>query len=112
MRELRNAVERAAGLTGPEEKVIYAKEFDFLLQQNLTDAGQTLMSSNEIILPGVCSLKEMERVLILRALRIVKGNRTEAAKLLGIARSTLFEMIKRHKIVGPKSTDYWLERIS
>ena len=50
----------------------------------------------------------MEKILLLRALRIARGNRKEAAKMLGVARSTLFEMIRRHQIVGPKSIEYYV----
>jgi transcriptional regulator of acetoin/glycerol metabolism len=45
----------------------------------------------------------MERVMIMKALKLASGNRAEAAKILGVARSTLFEMLKRHRIQGPKS---------
>ncbi len=104
VRELRHAVERAAGVAGPFEKVIHAKDFDFLSEENSS-------FFEESVLPGVCNLKEMEKVMILRALKIAMGNRTDAAKYLGIARSTLFEMMKRHKIVGPRSTEYWMEKL-
>jgi hypothetical protein len=52
------------------------------------------------------TLFEMERVMILRALKLVRGNRADAAKVLGIARSTLFEMLKRHRIEGPRAHIY------
>ena len=48
----------------------------------------------------ICTLREMEKIMILKALRIANGNRAEAAKLLGIARSSLFEKLKRHGIPG------------
>ncbi len=48
----------------------------------------------------LCTLREMEKLMILKALKIANGNRAEAAKLLGIARSTLFEKLKRHGIPG------------
>ena len=44
----------------------------------------------------------MERVMILKALKLTRGNRSKAALILGVARSTLFEMLKRHKIKGPR----------
>jgi two-component system response regulator HydG len=112
VRELRHAIERACGLVGPAETVIHAKDFDFLLEQPNADEEEQMTLMGSMALPGILSLKEMEKILILRALKITKGNRTDAAKVLGIARSTLFEMIKRHEIVGPKSNDYWMERMS
>jgi transcriptional regulator with PAS, ATPase and Fis domain len=107
VRELRHAVERACGLAGIYEPVLHAKDFDFMTQQT-----QNVAELRNMALPGICSLKEMEKVMILRALKIVNGNRRDAAKVLGIARSTLFEMMKRHEIIGPKSNDYWLERLT
>src|SRR5690606_16509949 len=53
----------------------------------------------------VCTLTEMEKIMLLRALALANGNRTKAAKILGVARSTLFEMIKRHRIKGPRATN-------
>ena len=109
VRELRHAIERACGLAGPFEALVHAKDFDFLVEQSLQDnEGMMTEEVGDMALPGVCSLKEMEKILILRALKLARGNRADAAKILGIARSTLFEMMKRHQIVGPKSTDYWV----
>ncbi len=100
VRELRHAIERASGMAGPFEPILQESNFDFLSQ------NRSGMSMAEIIIPGICTLDEMEKVLLLRALKIANGNRTSASKLLGIARSTLFDMMKRHKVVGPKSTEY------
>ncbi len=112
VRELRHAIERASGLIGPFENILHAKDFDFLIEQSLRDdEGEGEQSAASMVLPGVCSLKEMEKVLILRSLKLSNGNRAEAAKILGIARSTLFEMMKRHRIIGPKSTDYWMSTL-
>ncbi len=108
VRELRHAVERACGMSGPHERIVHAKDFDFMMDHA---AGESEDGVEQSILPGVLSIKQMEKVLILRALKIAKGNRTDAAKVLGVARSTLFEMIKRHRIVGPKSTDYWGDKM-
>lgn len=44
------------------------------------------------------SLKEMERVYIRRALKLTGGNQSEAAQLLGIARKTLREKVKKYDI--------------
>jgi len=107
VRELRHAIERACGLAGPNEPMLHAKSFEFLELQ-----AQSAFELGQLTLSGICSLQDMERVMVLRALRISNGNRAAAAKILGIARSTLFEMMKRHRIVGPKSTDYWMEHLS
>jgi transcriptional regulator with GAF, ATPase, and Fis domain len=106
VRELRHAIERAAGATGPFESVIHAKDFGFLTEGLARGARQEREAQ------GITTIREMEKVLILRALRLSNGNRTDAAKILGVARSTLFEMMKRHEIVGPRSNDYWLAQLA
>lgn len=103
VRELRHSIERAAGIVGPFEQLIHAKDLDFLSTEHASG------SESELTLPGVCNMKEMEKLMILRSLKLAKGNRTDAAKILGVARSTLFEMMKRHRIVGPKTATYWVE---
>ena len=50
---------------------------------------------------GSVSLKSMERFLIIEALRRHNGNRTRAAKDLGIDTSTLYRKIKSMKIEPP-----------
>jgi transcriptional regulator of acetoin/glycerol metabolism len=44
------------------------------------------------------SLKENEIILIKKALQKTKGNKAEAAKLLGINAATLYRKIKRNKV--------------
>ncbi len=105
VRELRHSIERACGTVGPFDQVVHAIDFDFLNESGL---GPKSLDAD---LKGVFSLKEMEKVLILRALRMANGNRTDAARVLGVARSTLFEMMKRHEIIGPKATDYWVAQL-
>lgn len=98
VRELRHAIERAAGLAGPFVELLCQEHFAFLMNSRSIEAAPEL----EIGAP-ILSLYEMERLMLLRALRLCNGHRTEAAKMLGIARSTLFEMLKRHRIRGPRS---------
>ncbi len=47
---------------------------------------------------GVVNLEELERMAINRALKATRGNRTRAAKLLGISERTL-----RNRLNGPKA---------
>src|SRR5690606_17030497 len=89
VRELRHAIERASGLTGPFVPVLDEGSFEFLLSaENVSRAPELELGA------PVLSLAEMERVMLLKALRLSHGNRAQAAKILGIARSTLFEMLK------------------
>lgn len=106
VRELRHAIERASGLADPFAPVLEEDAFSFLLTpENISRAPSLELGLPVLGLP-VLSLREMERAMILKALRLANGHRSEAAALLGVARSTLFEMLKRHHIIGPRS-DNW-----
>ena len=97
VRELRHAVERASGLASSASPMLTEEAFSFLL------SGENITRSPSLELGGaVLTLAEMERVLVLKALRLSHGNRAQAARILGIARSTLFEMLKRHGLRDPK----------
>ena len=98
VRELRHAIERASGLAGPFSPILSESAFEFLLTPEYITRSPGL----ELGVP-VLKLEEMERVMLLKALRLARGNRANAAKILGVARSTLFEMLKRHKVFGPRS---------
>lgn len=95
VRELKNMVERAMVLS--KGNVIDTK----LLPRELAgrypgarEDGETLPKSNG----GTRTLSEMERLYILSVLHDVQQNRTAAARLLGISRSTLHEKLKRYGI--------------
>ena len=77
--------------------LISEDSFEFLLTQENVSNNPALELGGPVL-----SLREMERILILKVLKLTHGNRGKAAKLLGVARSTLFEMLKRHKIRGPR----------
>lgn len=98
VRELRHAVERAVGLSGPFGNLLDEDAFEFLLTPDHIRETPSLELG-----VAVLTLEEMERAMLIKALRIAQGNRANAAKILGIARSTLFEMLKRHRIIGPRS---------
>lgn len=96
VRELRHAIERASGLAGPFAPVLNEDAFSFLI------TAESAEKTPELAFGSTLTLKEMERAMILKALKLSQGNRSHAAKILGIARSTLFEMMKRHRICGPR----------
>ena len=101
VRELRHAIERATGFSSPFSTVLNEEAFEFLLTpRNLNQSPALELGAS------VLTLKEMERALVIKVLRITDGNRAKAARTLGVARSTLFEMLKRHKIKGPKNREY------
>ena len=85
VRELENAIERAAVLsTGA---TLTASDFAFLRgQAPATDRLKTL--------------KDVEAEHIRDVLRITKGNRNEAAEVLGIHRDTLYRKVRRYGIAA------------
>lgn len=93
VRELRHAVERASALSDPRSGILPGSAFDFLL----TPEALASEPAQEWGVP-ILKLDEMEKHMLIKALRLTDGNRTEAARVLGVARSTLFEMLKRHRI--------------
>ena len=97
VRELQHAIDRASALAGAFEPILSEESFAFLSDTNaLNGAGRTGS------LPPMLSMHEMERHVLLNALKVTEGRREEAARILGVARSTLFMMMKRHKIIGPR----------
>jgi two-component system response regulator HydG len=94
VRELENIIERAVIMARGE--MITPLEFSAELQalaENAEDA--------EIDLSPGRSLKEVEKVMILRTLKETGGNRTHAARVLGISRRTLQLKLKKYGINPP-----------
>lgn len=94
VRELRHSIERAVGFSNPFQEILTEQDFEFLLQDGDSFEKDIALKYNTPVL----NVREMEKILLMKALKHSHGNRTKAAKLLGVARSTLFEMVKRHQI--------------
>ena len=86
VRELKNMVERAVILT--ETDTVEVSALPMELVRDKVPLG----------LRQIKTLADQERDYIVRVLVSVSGNRSEAARLLGISRSTLIEKIKRYRI--------------
>jgi two-component system response regulator HydG len=84
VRELRNVLGRAAALS--DSGRIEPKDL-FLSQGKKTATLEGLSGK---------TLEEIEKVAIAATLRSAGGNKTEAAKVLGIAYSTLYEKMKKY----------------
>ena len=92
VRELRNAIERAVVLTGYEkisvddlpEKIRDYKASQFLVEGD---------NPAELI-----PIQEVERRYILHVLKTVGGNKTLAAKVLGLDRKTLYRKLQHYKV--------------
>jgi two-component system response regulator HydG len=91
VRELMNAVERA---------VVLARS-DILTEEDFSTIGETQGPSSEAErepepASGRVSLEEMERATILKTLEETGGNKSEAARRLGITRKTLHKRLKKY----------------
>jgi DNA-binding NtrC family response regulator len=93
VRELENAVERAVVLAGDES--IALEESDFKPRH-----APPVAPSAGAWLPGdhVPTLDELERAHILRVLEQCEGQKTKAAALLGINRTTLWKKLRQYGI--------------
>ncbi len=91
VRELMNVLESVAALSRDDPQVITERDLRPLLpsdkqeEVDVSAIGPTL------------TLEQWERMAIERALRRSKGNRTQAASLLGISRDTLYRKLREFK---------------
>ncbi len=91
VRELENTLERAVLLATGEE----ISRNDLLLE--VSGAGVSV----EVTKPqGTATLKDVEKDLILQALKETDGNRTHAAKVLGISVRTLRNKLQEYRMHG------------
>jgi transcriptional regulator with PAS, ATPase and Fis domain len=88
VRELRNVIERAVILC--RSLMITSSDLPIGLAERAA-AGSDL---GFVIWPGA-SLKEVEAELISRTLAYVGGNKTRAARMLGVARRSLYNLLER-----------------
>jgi DNA-binding NtrC family response regulator len=96
VRELFHVLERAAVLCGSE--VIDVGD----LPESLRAPGPAAVADNDD-LSLHAAVARVEKELILRALERAKGNRSAAARLLGIARPQLYAKLEEHGLGGPRS---------
>ena len=91
VRQLENAIERA--MVSCHERILTEESFSFLTDRSQGQPGWAP--------PGNTTLAEMERQAIEATLRRTSGNFKEAAAVLGIDRSTLYDKIKKFDIERP-----------
>ncbi len=92
VRELRNVIERAVALT----------HYDKIVVEDLPDKVRDFQTSRLVIGSDdptelVC-LEEVERRYILHVLNASGGNKTTAARILGLDRKTLYRKLKQYGI--------------
>lgn len=102
VREMKNVIERAVVLTRGE----YIDHDDLVLS-TLRTAGDTDPNKADARAPNSepSSLADMEKQHILDTLRLTGWNKSRAATILGIERSTLDRKIRRYELVEERVAD-------
>jgi DNA-binding NtrC family response regulator len=102
VRELRNCINRAVAMSDHEELRV-----EDLSERVRTyrDVSGLLEPTAQTPLPELATLGEIERTYILRVLERVAGNKSEAARLLGIGRKTLYRKLKHMEVNPDESRD-------
>jgi two-component system response regulator HydG len=94
VRELENCIERAVALA----------RFSELSAEDLPDKVRCYSPRRFVVSADtegeILSLDELERRYILRALKILNGNRSRAAAVLGLDRRTLYRRLERYDAEG------------
>lgn len=90
VRELRNVLERALIMV-PRADELRPEHFSSDLQRLASDPTSTPKESSA---DALLSLAEVERRHVLQTLEAVGGNRSRAARMLGIGRRTLYDRLK------------------
>ena len=91
VRELQNAVERSATLADGA----YIRPLD--LPPEISEGGFPLLTEGKVeTFPDDLTLEELERRYIQRVLDKLGGNMTQAARSLGISRSTLWRKVNKY----------------
>jgi two-component system, NtrC family, response regulator AtoC len=99
VRELQNCIERALALARFEELTVedlppkvreYKPSFVVVAADDPTD---------------LVTMEEVERRYIQRVMEAVGQNKTQAAKVLGFDRTTLYRKLERYKLAGPEPRD-------
>ena len=103
VRELENSVERACALSsGP---VLHLGDLPTQLQQQGLEARRAATAADdpaqEGAAPQLTTLADLERQAILSAIRTLNGDKLQAAKLLGIGKTTLYRKLKEYGIADP-----------
>jgi len=94
VRELMNGVERAVVLSRSE----YLDEEDLpMILKDASLSGEILAKD---AIPADMSLDEVEKATVLKTLELAGGNKSEAARRLGITRRTLHKKLKMYGVMS------------
>jgi len=98
VRELMNAVERAVVLS--QADYLSEKDFTIIRQPEVNpDESGPDNATAAIAMDGATPLEEVEKTTILKTLEASGGNKSEAARRLGITRKTLHKKLKLYGVM-------------
>lgn len=101
IRELQNAIESAMNMT--HSYTLEKADFEqFILRSRAKQRLERLQGSQDLLLKS--SKAHLERELLQEALASAGGNRSQAARLLGISRTVLYKKLKRYGLAAPEQT--------
>jgi len=107
VRELEHTLERAMILAGSDP--IGTEHLSFARPELLGGAGVGAAAGAPDWVPRIppagLSLETLERELILQALELARGNKSQAARLLGLTRRTLYSRMEKHGLREPGAGD-------
>jgi DNA-binding NtrC family response regulator len=89
VRELENVIERA---------VIVAKGREIELADLPEPLRNSVADTTDFVVPPNYTLAEIEKMAIVQTLERTKGNKMEAAEMLGVYRPTLYSKIKKYRL--------------
>jgi two-component system response regulator HydG len=102
VRELEHAVERACTMSsGP---ILHLGDLPTQLQNHGLESrrvAQAADGADQAAGPQLTTLADMEKQAILSAIRTLNGDKLQAARLLGIGKTTLYRKLKEYGIVDP-----------
>lgn len=95
IRELRNIIERMVVMSEGESinEELYENSIEHI---ESSEIGNDELS--ELIKNNILELGKIERAVVAKALRITEGNKQEAAKILGIGRTTLYDKLEKYDL--------------
>jgi DNA-binding NtrC family response regulator len=98
VRELRTAVEHAVVLCRGE--IIGLRDLPPSVRRSVEEGSGMVGEGGipSLVEPGELTVREAERQLIIRALRESNGNRTEAARRIGVSRRTLHRKLHTYQL--------------
>ena len=98
VRELMNAVERAVVLS--QADLLSEKDFAIIHKSEMNrDQSVTDRANSQFTMDGAMPLEEVEKNTILNTLEASGGNKSEAARRLGITRKTLHKKLKAYGVM-------------